>query len=617
MNLDRNTTIGFVLLMVLLFGYIFVTNKQQAAYLAEKKQKDSLALQKAGIPKQIQANKPQIKDTAGASLGPDSLSLGLIAKSSAIEKITVIENDLIKVSFTNKGGYPKSVTLKQHKNFDGSPVVLGKDLHQFIYPVKTSSGITITSAEVDYLAEVRGQSSDSVQQIIYTANTQSGQKIQHIFTLRKNDYIIDWNLSVNGVAQIIPNQKLTVQWNIIAAQLEKDLKYEKGQSNVGYYENEEYNFDAAGTGDSRSLGSGTKWLGVKQQFFNTSVIAPNNFSEVKSEWTVPGEEADSLKQVMKVNTQFVFNMSGASDINIPLKLYFGPNDYHLLKQYGYQLENHVQLGYGIFAFVKYINRWVIMPVFDFLHNNIASLGIVILLLTLFIRLIISPLTYTSYLSGAKMKVLKPELDEIKKRLGDDQQAFSMEQMKLFRQAGVNPLGGCIPALLQIPIFFALYSFFNAMLSLRGERFLWASDLSGYDSIATLPFHIPWYGDHVSLFTITATLTSLLISVYNTQMTPQQDNPVFKYMIYIFPVMLLFIFNSLPAALTWYYTVSNVVTLLLQLIIQKFIINEEKIHARIQENKKKPVTQSKWQQKLEQIQESNKKLQEMQKKSSKK
>ncbi|MFZ9719129.1 MAG: membrane protein insertase YidC, partial [Chitinophagaceae bacterium] len=207
-------------------------------------------------------------------------------------------------------------------------------------------------------------------------------------------------------------------------------------------------------------------------------------------------------------------------------------------------------------------------------------------------------------------------EELKKKFGSDQQAMSMEQMKLFRQAGVNPLGGCIPALLQIPIFFALYSFFNASIVLRGESFLWAHDLSAYDSIVNLPFAIPFYGAHVSLFTITATATSFLISVYNMQMTPTQDNPVYKYMIYFFPLMLLFIFNSLPSALTWYYTVSNLVTLGLQLIIQKLIIDEKKIHAQIQENKKKPVTKSKWQERLEQIQQSNERVQQMNKKSQK-
>jgi len=328
-----------------------------------------------------------------------------------------------------------------------------------------------------------------------------------------------------------------------------------------------------------------------------------------------------MKQVLTAKTTMRFNLSGASEAKLPLQLYYGPNDYHILQKYENGMKGHVQLGYGIFAFVKYLNMYLVMPVFDFFRQYIASIGIVIMLLTFFIRLIISPLTYSSYLSGAKMRVLKPDIEELKKKFGTDQQAMSMEQMKLFRQAGVNPLGGCIPALLQIPIFFALYSFFNANIDLRGVNFLWAQDLSAYDSIATIPFSIPFYGDHVSLFTITATITSFLISVYNMQTTPTQDNPVMKYMIYFFPIMLLFIFNSLPSALTWYYTVSNIVTLGLQFAIQKFIISDEKIHAKIQENKKKPATKSKWAEKLEQIQNANQqtagKVKDMQNKANKK
>jgi YidC/Oxa1 family membrane protein insertase len=254
-----------------------------------------------------------------------------------------------------------------------------------------------------------------------------------------------------------------------------------------------------------------------------------------------------------------------------------------------------------------------MPVFDFFARFTSNYGIVILLLTLFIRLIISPLTYTSYLSGAKMKALRPEIDKLKAKHGTDQQAISMEQMKLFREAGVNPLGGCIPALLQIPIFFALYSFFNANVALRGEPFLWAKDLSQYDSILQLPFEIPLYGDHISLFTITATLTSLLISVYSMSMTPDQGNPVLKYMPYIFPVFLLFIFNSQPSGLTWYYTVSNIITLALQFVIQNYIIDHDKILAKIEDNRKKPKSKSKWQEKMEQMQEQQKKMQELQNK----
>jgi YidC/Oxa1 family membrane protein insertase len=615
MNLDRNTIIGFVLLMILLFGYIFVTNQQQAAYLKEKHLKDSVENAKKPV---IKKDSLKIADNEPAILqSSDTIAAGTMAKSNLPEQMVEAENDFMKIGFTSKGGYPKYVLLKNHLNPEGKPVVLGEKGLNFSYPVKTPDGSTLPSSELSYSLEKTGYTGDSIQQIICSLQSPDGTALQHIFVIRKNDYMFEWNIRAVNAGKTIPDQTIKLGWDMTTAQLEKDLKYEKGQSNIGYVENGEYDFDAAGTGDSRKLGGQTQWIGIKQQFFNATIIAPNKFSEINTEWIVPGEEADSLHQVMRVKSILNLNIGNSSSFELPLRLYFGPNDYHTLKKYNMQLESHVQLGYGIFAFVKYINRFVILPVFDFLNNYVSSIGIVILLLTFFIRLIISPLTYSSYLSGAKMKVLRPEIDELKKKYGDDQQAFSMEQMKLFRQAGVNPLGGCIPALLQIPIFFALYSFFNATLSLRGESFLWAKDLSGYDSIATLPFSIPWYGDHVSLFTITATLTSFLISLYNTQMTPQQDNPVFKYMIYIFPLMLLFIFNSLPAALTWYYTISNLVTLLLQLIIQKFIINEEKIHAQLQENKKKPVKQSKWQQKLEQMQETNKKLQDIQKKSGKK
>jgi YidC/Oxa1 family membrane protein insertase len=245
-----------------------------------------------------------------------------------------------------------------------------------------------------------------------------------------------------------------------------------------------------------------------------------------------------------------------------------------------------------------------MPVFDFFKSIIGSLGIAIALLTLFIRLFTSPLVYTSYLSGAKMKALKPEIEKLKAKYGADQQQIGVEQMKLFREAGVNPLGGCIPALLQIPIFFALYSFFNSNIDLRGVGFLWADNLASYDAIVTWKTSILGM-THLSLFTVTAVLTSFLISLYNMNMTPDQNNPALKYMPYIFPFVLFFVFNKLPSALTWYYTVSNLITLILQFVIQNYIINHDKILAKIDENRKKPKNKSKWQERLEAMQAAQK------------
>lgn len=287
------------------------------------------------------------------------------------------------------------------------------------------------------------------------------------------------------------------------------------------------------------------------------------------------------------------------------------------------MENIVPYGSGVFAFVKYINRHFLLPVFEFLQKNVASMGMVILLLTLLIRLITSPILYKSYLSGAKMKVLKPEVDALKLKFTDpktkvmDQQAFSVEQMKLWRTAGVSPLGGCLPALLQIPIFMSLYYFFQSNIALRGKSFLWAPDLAAYDSIAHLPFSIPFYGDHVSLFTLTAVITSLLISIYSMSNMQDNNNPMMKYMPYIFPVLLLGVFNNLPAALTWYYTISNTITLILQIIIQKYIINHDKILLQINENRKKPVKKSKLQERMEAMQATQKSLQDSKNKTIKK
>ena len=611
MNFDKNTVIGFVILMVLLFGYIFFTQQQQATLMKEKQRVADSVARVEQLKKKVQdtvaLQQPAItKDTVLQSILPGSFTVN----ASVPEQLTIVENDLMKVTFTNKGGYPKSVELKNYKRYDGKPVVLGGEGHQLVYSINTGDNQSARTSQLNFNVGAV-LSEGELQTITYSLSDSAGRLVEHRYKIKKNDYLIEWDVKFAGADRLLTQGILNLNWDIVTHKQEKDLKYEKGQSNIGYQEDGSYDFSAAGNGDDIKLGDKTQWIGVKQQFFNTSMIAGSKYAAAETAWTVP--ESDSVNHVMEVKSTLKFSLTGLRDATIPLKLYYGPNDYHTLKRYNLGLENHIQLGYGIFAFVKYINRFVIMPVFDFFHQHLASIGIVILLLTFFIRLVISPLTYSSYLSGAKMKVLKPEIEELKKKHGSDQQAMSMEQMKLFKQAGVNPLGGCIPALLQIPIFFALYSFFNANIDLRGESFLWASNLASYDSIAQLPFSIPGYGDHVSLFTLTATLTSLLISIYNTQMTPQQDNPVFKYMIYFFPIMLLFIFNSLPSALTWYYTVSNIVTLVLQFVIQKFIINEEKIHAKIQENKKKPVSKSKWQEKMEQMQQSNQRIQDLQKK----
>ena len=283
-----------------------------------------------------------------------------------------------------------------------------------------------------------------------------------------------------------------------------------------------------------------------------------------------------------------------------MQFYFAPNNYQSLKRLGnYDLEKIIPLGVGIFGAISSpINKFFIIPLFNFLNRFFTNYGLIILIMTFLLRIILFPLSYRSFVSAAKMRVLKPEIDELKERYKDDQQKFGQEQLKLFRSAGVNPLGGCIPALLQFPILAAMYTFFPLSIELRQESFLWAKDLSTYDSIYNFGFSIPFYGNHISLFTIIMTVTSILFAIYNNQLSGVTGQ--MKYMAYIFPVMLLGIFNNLPAALTYYYSLTNIIAFGQQFIIKNYIIDEGAIHRRIQENKKKPVKKSRFQERLEEM-----------------
>ncbi len=597
MNTDKNTVIGFVLLAGLFFSYFWYTNKQQTELQAYQKHvDDSVAMVKLAAEKAAAAKNPvQLSDTTTSQS---------VVVDSVKEQITTLENNLIKVKFSNKGGQVVSVTLKKYTNSSKQLVTLG-DSTSLSYPVNIGNNQTAQINQVLFPIVNVLPASNGVQKIEYVWNTPNGKTIRHQFALYPDKYNLDWNVQLNGADQLLTNGQINLLWDVHSYQQERTAEYERQVSNVCFSEGNEFDYISSKT--TWTFEKPVQWVGLVQQFFSTTLVAKEGFASGKIDWQ---RKVDSSRGLATMQSQLQTKVSGAT-VNIPLSLFYGPNEFPILKSQAPEMEKMINLGRDLYSFVRPINKYIIMPVFDFFAGFVSNYGWVVLLLTIFIRLVTSPLTYSSYLSSAKMKVLKPELDEIKKKMGDDQQGFAMEQMKLFREAGVNPLGGCIPALLQIPIFFALYSFFNANISLRGQSFLWSQDLSSYDVIARLPFTIPMgFGDHISLFTLTAVITSVFISVYNMSMTPTQDNPALKYMPYIFPVMLLFIFNRLPSALTWYYTVSNVVTLILQFIIQKFIINHDKILADIEVKRKTPKKKSNWQSKYEQMMEAQKKVQDL-------
>ncbi|GAB4092414.1 membrane protein insertase YidC [Flaviaesturariibacter terrae] len=601
MNFDRNTIIGFVCLGLLFLGMFLYTNREQKAYQEQKRIQDSIAFSKR--PK-IDPAQARLDSLRADSMNRIAQTVGLDSQVRGPEQTFVVENSVIRVTFSTHGGQPKLVELKKFKSFDSSLVRLGgQPGDHFQYKI-TSGGQPAPNTELNYTASPVTTAADGSQQVSFRLNTPRGPVV-HQFVIPKDDYLIDFNLQVPQ--DLTKDGMLPVEWTEEAVQVQKDLTYERQQSTIAYREGGDYDDYNVFKEGPHAFSKPVGWIAVKQQFFNSALIARNNFASGSVSWTPPPSEVTpGNHSIVKATAALQLPVQ---DGKAALALYYGPNDYKLLKRYDNGMSSMVNLGGGMFAFVKYLNRWVILPVFDLFQKLTSNIGIAILLLTLFIRLVISPLTYKSYVSSAKMKALKPEIDKLKEKNPGDQQAQSMAQMQLFREAGVSPLGGCLPALVQMPIFIALYNFFNSNIAVRGKSFLWAEDLSRYDSIVNFGFHIPLLGDHLSLFTITAVLTSLAISLYSMSMTPTQDNPMMKYMPYIFPVVMLFFFNKLPAALTWYYTVSNIVTLLLQYLIQNFIINHEKILAQIEANRRKPKKTGGWAEKMAQMQEQQKRMQD--------
>ena len=611
MKFEKNSVIGIALLAILFIAYFYFTRQGQLELEAKQKQiRDSIAAIQPVIKDTVSTVETRTDTTAIVGTPGTFIQLGNIPASTS-----VLENDLVKITFSNQGGRPTSVELKQYKSIDSSNVKLASaEFNKLSYLINTGVNQTSSSGDLYFSASAITTDADGTSTLSYTLSDSSGKSIEHRYRLEKGQYMFEWNLGVKGADRLFTNNTINMLWQVQADQQERDIQTEKRETQLGLYGQDGFDYFTMSDDLVKNWDEGLKWLGIKQKFFNTTIIAENGFSYVDINCKMPD---DSLKIVAQTTATLRSSFPASTAVNLGYRFYVGPNDFAILKQYKMDMEDMVNLGQGFYAFVKYINRWIVLPVFGLFENYVESLGLAILLLTLFIRLMTSPLVYTSYVSGAKMKALRPELDVLKEKLKDDQQAYSMEQMKLFRTAGVNPLGGCIPALLQIPIFFALYSFFNSNITLRGVPFWWAKDLSSYDAVFSWDFNIPGLGSHLSLFTVLAVITSLLISLYSMSMTPDQNNPVMKYMPYIFPIMLLGIFNGLPSALTWYYTVSNVITLLLQFVIQNYIIDHNKILAEIQSNKKKPREKSKWQERLEQMQSTQKKVNDMQEKVKKK
>lgn len=594
--MDRNNILGFVFIFAILAGSFWLMKPSQDEIKKEQQLQDSIKRAKDGLAP-ISDSLKAVKETPKVA---DSVLLAqpFGAASVGTEQIVTIENELLKVNVSSKGGRVKSVELKGETNFDGSKLVLfdGDDNKfglEFNIP-----GKAVKTNDLFFQAQgagftVAGQDAKSLTMRLSYA---PDKYIDYIYTLAGNNYNVQFDIKTVGIGNLVDvsSKKMLLNWETTLKQKERNAKSEREKSTIFYKE-------ADGSVDHLSESSDEKeiieekvsWIAFKQHFFSTVLTSKEGFNN--PELAVTFITQDSIVKNYRANAELTFNQQ--NDAQYGFSFFFGPNKYKTLKAEGNGFDKIINMGWGPMG---WINKFITVPIFDFLDGFNMNYGIVILILTLFLKLLMFPLTYKSYQSMGKMRVLKPQLDEIKAKVGDDNpMLLQQEQMKLYKQAGVNPLGGCLPLLLQMPFTLAFFFFFPNLFELRGESFLWVKDLSTYDAPITFA---PIFGvDHISFMCILMTLTTLLTTWYNNSTSGAVNNQM-KYIGYIMPLIFFFVLNSFPAGLNYYYFLSAVLTFLTQVIIRQFV-NDDKILASIEANKKKPQgekKQSSFQKKMEEM-----------------
>ncbi len=610
--MDRNTIIGLLLIFLLIIGYSYFTKPSEAEIEAANRKKDSLqqvATQRA-IEEQIKiAEAENTESQIVPHETTDKINIeelkdkfGAFASGSVGEKhFVTLENNLIKVKFSTLGGKIYSVQLKDFLTYDSLPLMLfDGDSTQFGLNFFAQNRSIITDNL--YFIPVENEDSiivnDKSKSVTFRVNVDENKYIEYKYILEPNSYMIDFDINLIGLEDIISKNTtyLSLKWDVFAPGQEKGPKWERENSTIYYkfYQDEVDYLTERSEEDSEELRTKIKWIAFKQQFFSSVLIAKDYFDNTFVKTT---QIDDNSKYIRRFYTDISIGYVAKPENNIKFNFYFGPNDYNILKEYKLELQKLIPLGWGIFG---WINRFAIIPLFRILSSFISNYGIIILVLTIIIKLVLFPLTYKSYLSTAKMRVLKPQIDEINKKYTKDK---AMEKQKatmaLYKKVGINPMGGCLPMLLQMPILLAMFRFFPASIELRQKSFLWADDLSAYDSIIDLPFEIPYYGDHVSLFCLLMAITNVIYTVMNNKMNPASTTqmPGMKTMMYMMPVMFLVWFNNYASGLSYYYFIATLFTIAQMLLIRNFV-DDKAILKKLEAAKKKPAKKSKFQSKLE-------------------
>lgn len=618
--MDKNTIIGFLLIGVVLIAFTWLNKPTPEQMEAQRRMQDSIA--QVELKKQLEQQKEESKeaktndDTAGL---PDSVrvarlqgSFGVFADAMVGEEgSTVLENNLIEVRLDNKGGRVGYVRLKEYDNYKQEPLVLfdSKD-SKFDFTLVTAENRVVNTAEM-YFQPIKSADGNSVTMRL---NTGEGSYLDFTYTVKPDNYMVDFTIKGTGLNGVLSptTTALDLTWQQKLIQQEMGRKFEDRYATIYYkFMADDVEYLSETKDDSKQLSNRVKWIAFKDMYFSSILIAGGEgFESTTLDSKMMPETSPFLKDY-KATTSVPFDLKGNEATN--LHFYFGPNSFSLLKSYDDEvakadqldLEKVVPLGWGIF---RWVNQYFVIPLFNFLGQFISSYGLLIFLLTVIVKLILFPLTYKSYMSSAKMRVLRPQVEEINAKFPGQDKAMERQRatMELYSRAGASPMSGCIPMLLQMPILVALFMFFPSAIELRHESFLWAHDLSTYDAIVSwntyIPIITPYFGNHISLFCLLMTITNIIYTKFNMDQTNtgQQQMPGMKAMMYMMPVMMLVFFNSYASGLTYYYFISTLITIL-QTIIFRYTINEDKLLAKLEANKKKPVKKSGFMKRLEEAQ----------------
>ncbi len=628
--MDKKSIIGIVLIFAILVVFSIINQPSKEEIEATKHLRDSLALVENQKELLLQQQIEQQAATNISTVEPDSVNtenqlqknteqLGVFgAAAVGEEEFYTLENNLMKITFSSKGGRVYSVELKNYQTNDSLPLILFdgpktlfglnffaqnrsiKTQELYFSPVMDRKATVVTGPEVKKGSEGKikfnKENPGGKETVSFRLEVAPGSFLEYDYTLEYNSFLVDFDVKMQGMNQYVAaNQSyIDFNWSFDVPRQERISKFgEDNYTNINYkfFEDEVDNLSKAKS-DEENLTTRIKWIAFKQLFFNSTIISDESFASAQIS---QDKYKDNLEYLANFNADISLPYEGKPSETVGMKFYFGPNHYQTLRQYDISLESLVYLGYPV---VREVNRFVIIPIFNFLRKYINNFGIIILLLTVFIKSVLFPFTYKSYMSQAKMRVLKPEIDELSAKYGPDKMMEKQQAtMALYKKAGVNPMGGCLPMLLQFPILIAMFFFFPTSIELRQESFLWATDLSTYDSILNLPFTIPYYGAHVSLFCLLMTITTIVSTSMNQQAMSSNSMPGMKTMMYLMPVMFLFILNSYSSGLSYYYFLANVITIGQTYLIRHFV-DEDRIHKQLQANKKKAVPKSNFQKRLE-------------------